>query len=84
MNKKLVLKKENGDIVYCVLSGEAYEDDELKKVFGIEPGYGLTAAKYSDKVCVENYFRGDTVATFPIVSFEDTDEEPLYNLTPCE
>ena len=84
MNKKLILKNDKGETVYCVLNGEADETEELLRVFSIEKGYGLTVEKWSDAVKIVNYFRADTVASFPVVSFEDTEEEPLYQLTPLD
>ncbi len=84
MNKKYILKKDTGEKVYCILDGEKNENDELEKVFGIEKGYGLTAEVFDGKVVVKNYYRGDNLASFPVIAIEDTTEETVYLLTPIE
>lgn len=84
MNKKYILKKDNGTKAYCILNGEKNETDELERVFGIEKGYGLTAETFADKVLIRNYYRGDNVASFSIVEITDTTEEALYQLVPLE
>ncbi len=82
MNKRWVLKKDDGTVAYAVLRGDAPEKDELERLFGIEKGYGLTAERWGDEVRIINYYRADTVAALPVLSVTDTEEEPLYTLTP--
>lgn len=84
MNKKYILEKDAGEKVYCILDGDKPVKDELQRVFGIEKGYGLTAELFADKVVVRNYYRGDNLASFPVLAIEDTTEKPVYLLTPIE
>lgn len=84
MNKKYILKNEDGKTVYCILDAEKNEKDEFERVFGIEKGYGLTAEKFGDKIFIRNYYRGDNVASFMIIAIKDTNEEKLYQLMPLE
>ncbi len=81
MNKKYVLQKDDCR-VFCILDGEKPLQEELERVFGIEKGYGLTAELEHNTVVVKNYFRADTLASFPVLAVEDTDQAPVYQLLP--
>ena len=73
MNKKLVFRNARGETVSCVLSADKNDDEQLCAVFGLEKGRGYTAELRQNEVRIVDYFHGDTVASFPVLSFEETD-----------
>ncbi|MBE6778867.1 MAG: hypothetical protein E7541_05720 [Ruminococcaceae bacterium] len=83
MNKKYILQKDDTR-VYCIVDGSQPIEEELGKVFGLTKGQGLSADLWQGKVVVQNYFRGDNLASFPVLEELDTEEEPVYQLTPIQ
>ncbi|MBQ4321409.1 MAG: hypothetical protein IJC35_04140 [Oscillospiraceae bacterium] len=73
MNKKLLFRNAHGKTVFCVLSGEKDHNEQLCAVFGFEKGRGYAAELWQNEVRIVDYFHGDTVASFPVLSFEETD-----------
>ena len=81
MNKKLIVRFDSGALKSCVLDGNRYIDDQLTEKFGYRPGCGYAAEINGDKVRIYDVFHQDTVATLPIVSFEDTTDKVDLNWT---
>ncbi len=79
MNKKLVAQWPDGSRKVCILSGDTDIDTQLCELAGCESGCGLKAELWGKEIRIINYFRADTVGTIPLLSVEDTEEEPaLY------
>lgn len=79
MNRKYTVEND-GKRAFFIIDKEKNLTEELEKVFSIEKGYGLTADEERGHIVVKNYFRADTLASFPIFSVEDTEEETVYRL----
>jgi len=78
MNKRLIAKNAFGKTVYCVLSSTEDYKEQIEKVFNIERGRGFSIDLTDTEIKLVDYFHGDTVATFDILSLEDTKEDVLY------
>ena len=81
MNKKMTVKTELG-IATCVLSDEKSAYEQILELFGYDGKHGMWAGIEGDTVKVMDYFVQETVATFPILSVEDTDEPVSLKWTP--
>lgn len=79
MNKRLTVKNEFGNVVYCVLSGAEPYQQQLIEVLSVNAGYGLTVDLDKESVAVRDYRTNETLGTFTVLSFEDTDEEICLN-----
>lgn len=79
MNKRLTVKNEFGNVVYCVLSGAEPYQQQLIEVLSVNAGYGLTVDLDKESVAVRDYRTNETLGTFKVLSFEDTDEEICLN-----
>ena len=79
MNKRLTVKNEFGNVVYCVLSGAEPYQQQLIEVLSVNAGYGLTVDFDEESVAVRDYRTNETLGTFKVLSFEDTDEEIRLN-----
>lgn len=79
MNRKLVVRNKSGNVVYCVLSDDQPFNRQLEKVLGVTPGYGLSVEMNDKKVFVRDYFAGENVGEFEIISFEATDLQQNLN-----
>ena len=73
MNKKLTVMTAHGT-AYCVLDGSKDYEKQLDKLFGFN-GHGLCALFDGQSVRAFDYFCQETMHSFPVISFEDTDEE---------
>lgn len=73
MNKKYTVKTERGES-YCILSAARDEQEQFMELFGFEKGHGMWAGVENGCVIVEDYFCLEKLATFPILSIEETDE----------
>ena len=82
MNIKYKMKNALGKNVYCVIPADADKDEAFKKIFGFVAGAGYTAEVGEGEICVVDYFRGDTVGVYEILSTEETDEEPTNGFLP--
>ena len=77
MNKKITVKRDDGQVMCCVLSG----DDSLEKQFNIWlfgkefPSGGYKAKFYGNTLQILDCIAYDTVTTFEVLSIEDTAEE---------
>ncbi len=78
MNKKITAKNKWDESVWCVIDGTKDMNDEIDRVVGGVPGHGIKASFNGDEILVENYFAGDVIARLPVLSVEDTDDEPFY------
>ncbi len=76
MNIKYKMINALGKNVYCVISGNADKAEAFKNLFDFAPGGGYSVEIESDKIRIIDYFGGSTVATFKILSVEDTDDSP--------
>lgn len=83
MNRKYFVEKD-GKTLFFIVDGQKDLQEELEKLFGIEKGYGLSVELWQDRIEIRNYFRADTVATFPVLKVEDTAQAPCYRLTEAE
>lgn len=79
MNKRLTVKNEFGNVVYCVLSGAEPYQQQLIEVLSVNAGYGLTVDLDKESVAVRDYRTNEALGTFKVLSFEDTDEEICLN-----
>ena len=79
MNKKLIVKNEFQKTVYCVLSDEKPYKEQLMIVLSLNAGCGYTVAYLDDKFLVKDYRTNETVGTFHIISFTDTQEDVVLN-----
>ena len=75
VNKKLIVEFPDKSKKCCILSCDRDFDDQLGELYGFKNGYGLAAEIRGDKVAVVDVFHQDFLATLPIISFEDCEEE---------
>ncbi len=80
MNKKITIKKNNGQLAYCVLSSDESFDEQLEKVFDLRKGCGLSAVFNDNEIIIRDYFHGENRANIEIISIEDTNEKVSYDL----
>lgn len=73
MNIKLTVKSPLEDIRYCVLSPQAELKPQLEAVLNVKPGCGFAVTVTETAVTLEDYFSGETRATFAILSKEECD-----------
>ena len=73
MNKKMTVQTQRG-IAYCVLSDRRGVDEQISELFGYDGKHGMWAGIEGENIKVMDYFVQETLATFPILSVEDTDE----------
>lgn len=81
MNKKMTVKTETG-VSTCVLSDGEDFDAQLMRLYGFTKGHGMWAGIEDGCVKVQDYFVDETLASFPILSIEDTDEAVSLKWTP--
>ena len=79
MNKKLTVKNQFGEIVSCVLSDQESLEKQMMEVLALQAGCGFSVEFKHDSVVVKDYFTNETVGTFEIVSFVETDENVVLN-----
>ena len=79
MNKRLTVKNEFGKVVYCVLSGDESFEEQMMKVLALNAGGGFAVDFDKDSVKVKDYRTNETVGTFEVLSFVDTDEKVALN-----
>lgn len=77
MNKKITVRNEFGKIRYCVLDGNRDFEQQLNEwQFGsAHPNGGICVCFHPTEIQFVDYFHADPMATFPILSIEDTDED---------
>ena len=73
MNKKMTVQTQRG-VAYFVLSDERSVDEQILELFGYDGKHGMWAGIEGETVKVMDYFVQETIAAFPILSVEDTDE----------
>ena len=81
MNKKMTVQTQRG-VAYCVLSDERSVDEQILELFGYDGKHGMWAGIEGETIKVMDYFVQETIATFPILSVEDTDEPVSLKWTP--
>ena len=79
MNKRLTVKNEFGKVVYCVLSGDEPFEEQMMEVLALHAGGGFAVDFNKDSVKVKDYRTNETVGTFEILSFVDTDEKVVLD-----
>lgn len=80
MNKKLVLKNYNGMQLYCVLSSEIDFEEQLHKVFQIDPNHGISVQLMDNEVVITDYYHDERIGELEIISYENCDDEICYEL----
>jgi len=73
VNKKLTAKGDDGKIRYCILSGDKDFSEQLYELFDIRKGCGFSVELYSNEIKIVDYYHGETRATLPVLSLEDTE-----------
>ena len=79
MNKKLTVINKFGESVYCILSEYETLEKQMMEVLNLHPGQGFSVTFGKDLVEVNDYYSNETVGSFQIVSFTDTDENVNLN-----
>ena len=74
MNKKLTVLTPRGNVAYCVLSPSKDYEKQLEELFDIH-GHGLCVVFDKKTLKVRDYFCDETMATFEVLSFEDSEDE---------
>ena len=73
MNIKYTVKNtDTGKTMCCVLDRGEPIDSQLDRVFEIETGHGIGAFACEDRIELTDYYHGSVMATFAILSKEDT------------
>ena len=78
MNKKVTVKTEHGDIVYCVVSDESPIADQLGKFWKTDGHGGLSTRLENNQIQIVDYFHNELFAFFDILSIEDTELDVDY------
>ena len=81
MNKKLVVLTPRGNEAFCVLSSEQAYEKQLEELFDIH-GHGLCVVFDGKTVKVRDYFCDETIGTFEVLYFEDTNEPVVLSWQP--
>lgn len=79
MNKKLTVRNEFGEIVSCVLSDQESFEKQMMDVLSLRAGCGFSVDFRNDSVVVRDTYTNETVGTFEILSFSETDESVVLN-----
>ena len=81
MNKKITVRSITGQSSYCILSGDKDLEKQLNNwYFGSDdPQNGVCVRFNGIKLDVVDYYHDDRMASFDVVSIEDTNEAPLLN-----
>ncbi len=76
MNKKITVKRSDGQVMSCILSGdEDFEKQFNIWLFGTEfPTGGYRAKFYGDSLEIIDCIAYDRVENFDVLSIEDTNE----------
>mgnify|MGYP004463252505 CR=1 FL=1 len=74
MNKKLTVMNKFGESVYCILSDCEALETQMMEVLNLKPGQGFSVSFLKEFVEVNDYYSNETVGSFQILSFVDTDE----------
>ena len=79
MNKKVTVKRPDGKITYCILSGEESLVDQFNRFFfgSPKPGHGMCARVAGSEIAIVDYYHNEKMSTFQIIGIEDTDSEPV-------
>ena len=78
MNKKVTVKTEHGDIVYCVVNGESPIEKQLGNFWNTDGNGGLSTRLKNNQIQIVDYFHDELFAFFDILSIEDTELEVDY------
>ena len=76
MNTKLTVKAENERILYCILNKDEDMESQLGEMLLNANGRGIGVYLEEKSIRVVDYFHAETIFSFAIISFEDT-EEPV-------
>jgi hypothetical protein len=74
VNKKLTVLSPRENILCCVLSNEESYEKQLERLLDIH-GHGICAVFDGKTLKVRDYYVDETMATFEVISFTDTDED---------
>lgn len=75
MNKRVTVKDKFGRTLHCVLDGEGSMEEQMMQVLGLRAGGGFCVDIWEDMLDVRDYFVGETVGTYRILSINNTDED---------
>ena len=77
MNKKITVRRSDGKVRFCVLSGERNLQEQFNEWYygAPQPDGGYSVILQTDKIKIIDYIAYDTVADFNILSIEDTEAE---------
>ena len=74
MNKKLTFKAPNGNICYCVLSGEQDLKEQIERIFAMT-GDGYITRFDNKEISIIDIYHWDPIAVYEVISVEDCDME---------
>lgn len=74
MNKKLTVLSPRGNTLCCVLSSAESYEKQLERLLDIH-GQGICAVFDGKTLKVRDYYADETMGTFEVISFTDTDED---------
>lgn len=79
MNKKLTVRNAFGEIVSCVLPDKQSFEQQMMDVLSLHAGCGFSVDFKTNSVVVQDYYTNETVGTFEIISFVETDESVVLH-----
>ncbi|MGN1344642.1 MAG: hypothetical protein ACI4U3_08685 [Traorella sp.] len=79
MNKKLTVVNKFNEVMYCVLSDQKPFEEQMMDVLSLHKGCGFSVDFIKDNIVVKDYYTNETVGTFEIISYVDTDEDICLN-----
>lgn len=84
MNQKITVKRQDGAVFYCVLSGERSFADQLNEWhFGAaNPRGGVAVYVEEHTIETTDYYVNERLACFEILSVEDTEMDIAPQWTP--
>ena len=74
MNRKIIVKTQQGNICYCILDYEQNVEAQLAQVLGYTDGHGITARMTATQIQLVDYYLNDVIGAHDILSIEDTAE----------
>lgn len=73
MNQQYTLQNDAGKKFCCVLSPNEDEKKQWETIFNIHKGHGFCVEPWKDRIEIVDYFHGETLTAFVILSMENTD-----------
>lgn len=81
MNKKITIRRDDGKVCFCILSGEKDLQVQLNEMYFHEayPSGGYAVQLDSDKLKIIDCIAYDVVTSFDVLSIEDTADLPMLD-----